>query len=167
MLLLIAERKADRQVLGSVRMQSNSGQPLRIEGEASLPEVFSNRRLMEFMRLGVENGTAGRLVTAALVKAGYEVSHACKIDFVLVAGRRSVATMYRSMCFDDILEGAMVPLSYADQVPHGIFSIPIADADRRWRESDHRLYGFMARTEHPDIEIDYDRVFATIGDDDA
>jgi hypothetical protein len=41
--------------------------------------------------------------------------------------------------------------------------MPIADADRRWRARGHSLYGFMARTEHPDIQIDYERVFATLG----
>ncbi len=40
--------------------------------------------------------------------------------------------------------------------------MPIADADRRWRESNHALYDFMARTEHRDIQIDYDRVFAVM-----
>lgn len=162
-LLLIAERKADRRVLGSVRMQPNFNQPLRIEGETDLPEMFRGRRLIEFMRLGVENGTPGTLVTAALVKAGYEICHACGIDFVVVAGRRSVAAIYRSMCFDDVLGGGTVPLSYADRLPHGIFSMPIDDADRRWRTSGHGLYDFMARTEHPDISIDYERAFDAFG----
>jgi hypothetical protein len=162
-LLLIAERKADKRVLGSVRMQPNLSQPLRIEGETSLPPITHGRRLMEFMRLGVENGIAGRLVTTALVKAGYEVCHACGIEFVLVAGRVSVAKMYRAMCFDDVLEGGTVPLSYADDLPHQIFCMPIDDADRRWREAEHGLYGFMARTEHPDIRIDYERAFEAFG----
>lgn len=162
-LLLIAERKFDGRVLGSVRMQTNARQPLRIEGETKLPENFSARRLMEFMRLGVENGVAGRMVTAALVKAGYEISFACGIDFVLVAGRRSVATLYRSMCFDDVLDGGTVALSYADGLPHGIYCMPIRDADRRWRECGHGLYGFMAETQHPDITIDWTRTLDTIG----
>lgn len=162
-LLLIAERKADKRVLGSVRMQPNLWQPLRIEGEASLPPMLHGRRLMEFMRLGVENGIAGRLVTTALVKAGYEICHACGIQFVLVAGRVSVAKMYRAMCFDDLLQGGTVPLSYGDDLPHGIFCMPIADADRRWREAEHSLYGFMARTEHPDIRIDFERAFEAFG----
>lgn len=162
-LLLIAERKADKHVLGSVRMQPNRDKPLRIEGETTLPAMFDNRRLMEFMRLGIENGSSGRLVMAALVKAGYEICHGCDIEFVLVAGRRSVGAIYRSMCFDDVLQGGTVSLSYADNVPHGIFCMPISDADRRWRERDHRLYGFMARTEHPDIQINFDRVIRTFG----
>jgi len=71
--------------------------------------------------------------------------------------------MYRSMHFDDVFAGATVPISYAEGRPHSVFALPVSDADRRWRSSNHSLYRFMARTEHPDIQIDYDRVFSTFG----
>jgi hypothetical protein len=64
---------------------------------------------------------------------------------------------------DEDYAGATVPISYAEGRPHSIFALPVSDADRRWRSSNHSLYGFMARTEHPDIQIDYDRVFAAFG----
>jgi len=158
-LILIAERKIDRRVVGSMRLQPNFSGPLRVEGEVELPEVYKGRRLIEAMRLGVENGTSGRMVMVALVKAAYEICHACRMDFALVAGRRSVAAIYRSMLFDDVLEGRTIPLSYADHVQHSVLAMPIRDADRRWRAAGHSLYDFMACTEHPDIQIDYERVF--------
>ena len=97
---------------------------------------------------------------AALVKAAYELCHASNIDYLVFAARRSVAAIYRTMHFDDMLDGGTVPLSYADNVAHSVFSLPIRDADRRWRTTGYNLYDFMARTEHPDIRIDYERVFA-------
>jgi hypothetical protein len=165
-LLLIAERKVDGRVIGSMRLQPNIFRPLRIEQEAHLPEPYRGRRLIEFMRLGVENGIAGRMVMAALAKAGYEICYATNFDFVLAAGRRSTAEIYRAMRFDDVLEGATVVLSYAQGMPHGIFALPIRDADRRWRLARHSLYGFMARTEHPDIHIDYGRAFSVFRNSD-
>jgi hypothetical protein len=162
-LSIFAERKADGRALGSVRLQSNLSRPLRIEGETLLPPKFQRRRLVEFMRLGVENGLAGRMVSSALVKAGFEICHACGFDFILAAGRRSVASIYRSMAFDDVLEGGTVPLSYANHLPHGIFSIPVDEVDRRLPPRNPGLYRFMARTHHPDITIDYDRVFDAFG----
>jgi hypothetical protein len=162
-LLLLAEGKLDRDVVGSLRLQPNFNRPLRIEGEVSLPESHRGRRLVEARRLGVDNGSSGRMVMVALVKAAFELCHASGIDFVVVAGRRSVATMYRTMLFDDVLGGATIDLSYAESLPHSVFSMPVADADRRWRTTRHGLYDFMARTEHPDIAIDYDRVFAAFG----
>ena len=159
MLSIFAERKADGRPLGSVRLQPNSAQPLRIEGETVLPKAYQGRRLVEFMRLGVENGIPGRMVSSALVKAGFEICHACRFDFILAAGRRSVASIYRAMAFDDVLEGGTVPLSYANHLPHGIFSIPVDDVDRRLPARNPALYRFMARTHHPDIDIDYEQVF--------
>lgn len=159
-LLLIAERKADGRVIGSMRLQPNIFRPLRIEQEARLPEPYRGRRLIEFMRLGVENGNAGRMVMAALAKASYEICYATSFDFVLAAGRRSTSGIYRAMQFDDVFGGERVVLSYAQDMPHGIFALPVRDADRRWQLARHSLYGFMARTEHPDIHVDYGRVFS-------
>lgn len=100
---------------------------------------------------------------AALVKAAYELCHAGEIDYLIFGARRSVAAIYRTMHFDDILDGGTIPLSYAENQQHSIFSLPIRDADRRWRTGEQPLYDFMARTEHPDLRIDYERVFAVLG----
>lgn len=163
-LSIFAERKIDGQPLGSVRLQSNMTEPLRIEGETALPVAYDGLRLVEFMRLGVENGIAGRMVSSALVKAGFEICHACGIDYILAAGRRSVALIYQSMGFDDVLAGRTVLLSYASHLPHGIFSIPVSDVDRRLPAKNPGLYRFMAQTHHPDIDIDYGRVFDVLGE---
>lgn len=162
-LCLLAERKIDGWPLGSVRLQPNFNRPLRIEGEGPLPSSYSGRRLVEFMRLGVRNGTAGGLVTFALVKAGFEICHRADIDFILAAGRRSVATLYRGMAFDDLLDGETVALSYASNLPHGLFGIPVREVDRRLPHRNPALYAFMAGTSHPDIDVDYDRVQAIFG----
>lgn len=162
-LILLAERKLDGRPLGSMRLQTNLHQPLRVEGELELPDVYRNRRLVEAMRLGVVNGNSGRLVNAALLKAAYEICHACRIDYSIAAGRRSVGEIYRWMLFDDVLSGGTVRLSYANNLPHGIYAMPIRDFDGRWKASQHSLYDFFARTTHPDIDIDLPRVFHTYG----
>jgi hypothetical protein len=162
-LSILAERKADGRPLGSVRLQSNLTQPLKIEGETDLPKSFNGRRLVEFMRLGVENGDPGRMVFSALVKAGFEICHGCGFEFIFAAGRRSVGNIYRGMAFDDLLDGGSVALSYANRLPHGIFCIPVGDVDRRLPNRNPALYRFMARTHHPDIKIDYRAVFAIFG----
>jgi hypothetical protein len=162
-LLLIAQRKADRKVIGSMRLQPNVHRPLRVEENTVLPIAYLGRRLIEFMRLGVENGYAGRMVMAALAKAGYEICHAARFDFIVAAGRRSTSEMYRSMHFDDVFNGATVELAYAQNMPHSIFALPVLEADHRWRAAAHPLYGFMARTRHPDIQIDFGRALRAFG----
>jgi hypothetical protein len=154
-LLVIAESKLDGTVLGSMRLQPNFHRPLRIEGEARLPDRFRRKRLVEFMRLTVTNGASGRLVMPALAKASFEICYRTHIDFAFVAGRHPVSLMYQAMQFDDVLDGGMVNLSYAAGVPHSIYCLPIDEADERWRNAGHALYPFMAHTEHPDIAIDY------------
>jgi hypothetical protein len=115
------------------------------------------------MRLGVENGISGQMVMAALAKASFEICHAAAFDYIVAVGRRTTSEIYRSMRFDDALEGHMVRVPHAGNLPHSIYCLPVAEADARWRGSHHSLYDFMARTEHPDIQIDYERVFDTFG----
>ncbi len=163
-LLLIAERKIDRRVLGSMRLQPNLSRPLRIESVTELPQPYQGQRLIEFMRLGVENGLSGRMVMAALAKASFEICHAAGFAYIIAVGRRSTSEIYRTMRFDDVLDGERVRVPHAGNLPHSIYSLPVAEADQRWRRAtDHGLYGFMARTEHPDIRIDYERVFEVFG----
>lgn len=162
-LLLLAESKLDKAVVGSLRLQHNIDQPLRIEGEIELPAAMRGKRLVEVRRLGVGNGTSGRMVMAALVKAAYELCHAGQIDYLVFCARPTVAAIYRTMHFDDLLGGGTVLLTYANSEPHNVFALPIRDADRRWRTAGFHLYDFTARTEHPDIRIDYARVCAVFG----
>ena len=162
-LLLIAERKLDRRVLGSMRLQPNLNRPLRIESVTKLPQPYEGRRLVEFMRLGVENGISGNMVMAALAKASFEICHAAGMDYIVAVGRRTTSEIYRSMRFDDVLQGAKINVPHAGNLPHSIYCLPVFDADRRWQSTQHRLYDFMAHTEHADIHIDYDRVFDAFG----
>ena len=71
----------------------------------------------------------------ALVKAAYEVCHATDIDYAVVGGRRSVAIMYRTMLFDDILDGETVSLRGRATYPTASSQCPLAtqiDDGVRW-----------------------------------
>jgi len=160
-LLLIAERKLDRRPIGSMRLEPNFIGPLRVEGETTLPERFRNKRLVETTRLGVDNGIAGTLVMAALVKASFEICSACDIDYGIAVGRRSVGEMFRSLCFD-VIEGP-VRMSYSLRTLFWVFAIPTLEWEARLRERHHFYFDFMARTDHPDIDIDYGHVFDAFG----
>jgi hypothetical protein len=160
-LLLIAERKLDRRPIGSMRLEPNFTGPLRVEGETTLPARFRNKRLVETTRLGVDNGIAGTLVMAALVKASFEICSACSIDYGIAVGRRSVGEIFRSLCFD-VIEGP-VRMSYSQRTFFWVFAIPTLEWEARLRERDHFYFDFMARTDHPDINIDYEHVFDAFG----
>lgn len=159
-LLLIAERKLDRQAIGTMRLEPNGNGPLKLEGDTRLPEIYKGRRLLETTRLGVENGNVGRMVMVALAKAAFEICRACDIDYALAVGRRSMVEVFRSLCWD-VVDGPL-RMPYAS-VPLWILAAPIADIESRLLASQPAHYDFMARIEHPDIHIDYSRVFEAFG----
>ena len=159
-LVLVAERKLDRQVVGTMRLQPNINGPLKLESDTRLPELYRGKRLLESTRLGVDGGESGKMVMVVLAKAAFEICHACGIEYAFAVGRRSMVEIFRTMCYD-VVEGPL-RLSYAS-VPLWVMSIPISEVESRLRVREPRYFDFMAQTTHPDIAIDYDRVFETFG----
>jgi N-acyl-L-homoserine lactone synthetase len=154
-ILLIAESKEDGQVLGSIRLITNSQQPLHLEHEVDIPRQFHDRKLLEAWRLTVRNCEQGRMVASALYKSLYEVSFHSGIDYVLVVARHPVDRIYKAMQFKDALDGQKLSLSNTLNLPHGLYYLPVREADSLWRAAKCPLYPFMALTRHPDIEIDH------------
>ena len=153
--ILIAESRTDGLVVGSVRLLSNLNCPLQIEQEAPLPERVRQGHLLEARRLAVQSGPPGRQVTPALVKAAYEISYRCGLDFVLATARRPVDKMYQAMQFEDLLAGQQITQAESPDLPLSIYGMDIPQADTRWIRAQCPLYGFMAQTYHPDIDIDF------------
>ena len=106
----------------------------------------------------VRNGPEGRMVLPALVKAAFEISYRAGIDFSLLIGRAPIDRMYHAMQFQDVYDGQKVVTSAQPGVPVTLFYMDITQADARWIGGACPLYGFMAQTLHPDIDIDFDRV---------
>jgi N-acyl-L-homoserine lactone synthetase len=156
--LLIAESKETGQVLGSMRLLTNATQALHLEHEVELPAMFHGKRLLEAWRLTVRNCEEGRLVAAALYKSLYEISFHAGIDHILVVARKPVDRLYKAMQFKDGLQGRKLALSNTLNLPHGLFYLPVREADTLWREAECPLYPFMALTSHPDIEIDHEEI---------
>ncbi|MEY4765880.1 MAG: hypothetical protein RI907_2553 [Pseudomonadota bacterium] len=156
--VLIAEAKDNGDVLGSLRMTTNLQQPLHMEHELTLPDVFRGRVLLEAGRLTVRSTPEARMVSSALYKALYEVSFHAGIDEVLVTARSPVDRIYRAMQFRDALDGRKIALPSVLNLPHGLYHLPVRDADALWRAAECPMYPFMAQTHHPDIEIDHDVV---------
>lgn len=157
--LLIAESKLDGQVLGSLRLITNLLHPLHLEHDLTLPPQFQGSKLLEAWRLTVRNCEPARMVTAALIKSSYEISFHNGIDHALVVARRPVDRLYTSMHFKDALNGEKFALSNTLNLPHGLYYLPISQADAIWKKAQCPLYPFMALTRHPDIEIDHDIVY--------
>lgn len=158
-LVLLAERKFDAQAIGSLRLQSNCKRPLRLQGEAPLLQVLSENRLVESTRLGVGAGPASKVVTATLIKAAYEICQGVGIDYNVIGGRRSMAQLFRDIQFDE-LAGGPFPISFGNNIPHWIFVAAVREFESRLQKAQHWYYEYFAKTDHPDIEIDWPYVFS-------
>jgi hypothetical protein len=156
-LILMAESKETGEVVGALRLQTNLNQPLRFETELALPERFRGKHLLEAGRMTVRNGPEGRMVLPALVKAAFEISYRVGIDFSLLIGRAPIDRMYHAMQFQDMFDGEKVVTSAQPGVPVTLFYMDMPQADARWIAAACPLYGFMAQTLHPDIDIDFER----------
>ena len=156
-LILMAESKESGEVVGALRLQTNLNQPLRFETELALPERFRGKHLLEAGRMTVRNGPEGRMVLPALVKAAFEISYRVGIDHSLLIGRAPIDRMYHAMQFQDVFDGEKVVTSAQPGVPVTLFYMDITQADARWIAAACPLYGFMAQTLHPDIDIDFER----------
>jgi len=157
-LLLGARSKLDGAFLGTIRLQPNLHTPMFLQSVITLQPPYSAARCIEFIRLGVANGTSGHLVSSALAKASYAISVALKMDYIFLCSRAPVDTMYRRYCFDDFLCGKKLDLHFAPGVPHTVLCLPVAEAEERWRLRSPAVHRFFVETEHPDLQIDYQKV---------
>jgi hypothetical protein len=153
-LVLIAESRMDGSALGTLRIQGNDFRPLLLEQSITLPEQYSGKSLAEATRLGVDQGRVGLVVKTALFKAFYLVCLEAGIDWMVIAGRAPMDRQYVGLQFEDVNPNTpWVPLRHASNIPHRVMAFEIATAERRWRDANHKLYDFMVRTVHPDIDV--------------
>jgi hypothetical protein len=152
-ILLLAESKLDGSSVGTMRIQTNRDKPLALEASAQLPNKFSGKRLAEATRLGVAQGSTGRVVKTALFKAFYLVCVEADIDWMVIAGRPPLDRQYQSLLFEDVYPGMLVDLKHAANIPHRILALNVKQAEATWRGARHPLFDFMVRTHHGDIDV--------------
>lgn len=128
---LLAESKFDQSPLGSLRIETNWFNPLRLEQSIALPEWLQSRPLAEATDLGVTQQRSGRNVKTLLFKAYYQYCLQNGIEWMVIAGRSPIGREYdRLLSFD------------------------VGTARERWTKAGHPLTRFMFDTEHPDIHIE-------------
>lgn len=153
--ILIAEDKQTGEAVGTMRMHTNMHQRLPLQAAASLPLYMQRQLLVEVCRFSVKPGYSNGEVRQALFKALYLYCHASQAQYMVVAARRPLNEIYKSLGFKALHGGEeqWVPLSYAGGRPHSLLSFNVPLAEQLWQDIDHPLYDFMRRTYHPDIQV--------------
>jgi hypothetical protein len=156
--VLLAESKVDGAPLGTMRIQTNTDQPLDLEQSLTLPPWLQGARLAEATRLGLSSSLnterESRLVKGLLFKAFYRYCLLHQIDWMVVAGRSPMDRQYERLLFQDVYPGlGYIPLRHAFNLPHRVMALHVPSAETRWSAAKHPLLRFMCHTEHPDIPV--------------
>ena len=152
--LLLAESKLDGAALGTLRIQSNAHQPLKIEQSVTFPRWLQDRPLVEVSRLGIVGGSVGRLVKTVLIKAAFQYCERDGIDWAIVGARAPLDRQYDQLLFEDLFpEQGFIPMRHGNNIPHRVMGFEIETGEQRWTEADHPLLNFFCHTVHPDIDV--------------
>lgn len=152
--VLLAESKLDGSPLGTARIQTNQYRALSMEESVDLPPWIKSKSLADIRRLGIVQGTIGRLVKMVLIKACFQYCEHNDIEWAVIAARPPLDRSYQQLMFEDILPGqTFIPAPRANNVPHRVMAFEIETGEARWTHAKHPLLDFFCNTHHPDIDI--------------
>lgn len=152
--VLLAESKLDGSPIGTARIQTNQYRALSMEESVDLPLWIKSKSLADIRRLGIVQGTIGRLVKMVLIKACFQYCERNGVDWAVIAARPPLDRSYQQLMFEDILPGqTFIPVPRANNVPHRVMAFEIETGEARWTQANHPLLKFFCSTNHPDIDI--------------
>lgn len=150
--VLMAESKADGELLGTLRIQTNRHRPLVLEQSYALPAEMAQAPCAEVTRLAVAQQAESRLVKTVLLKAAYLWCERQGVRYVLVTARSPLDRQYARLMFRDVDPAqGFVPLAHVFGLPHRVMYCDIGRA--RHDGAGHPLYPFWFETDHPDIDL--------------
>ena len=150
--VLLAESKLDGKALGTMRIQTNEFNSLKLETSFKLPEPYKNSSLAESTRLGTANGRAGPLVKAVLFKSFYMFCCKKKVDYMIITARKPLDRQYEHLLFQDVDEQAgYIPMQHVGGIGHKVMYLKTENVYPWWKEKQHSLFSFFFEMKHPDI----------------
>lgn len=152
-IVLLAESKLDGSALGSMRVQTNRYEKLKLESSVTLPTWLQGQILAEAARLGVVGNRMGRIVKTLLFKAYYLYCISEAIDWMVITARAPVDKDYESLFFKDVFPGAgYIPMYHDANIAHRVMALDVTSVEPNWKAANHVLYDLFFRTHHPDID---------------
>jgi predicted GNAT family N-acyltransferase len=100
--LLYAIKKETNEILGSLRIYTNTNRPLQVELEYELPEPYRDKHLASLGRLAITRGSNAKQVKYALLKSAYLYSVAFQIHHWLLATIKPMDRIYRRFGFSSV-----------------------------------------------------------------
>ncbi len=158
--VLLAEDKRDRRIVGSVRLHLGRDLPLPLESSLVLPAwLLDDGPLLEPTRLAVEASESGALARNALFKACFLYARAAGATWLVAAARRPLDRLYERLLFRDVLDDGLArPMKHVGDLPHRVLGLPLRGVEGLSQSQRHPLTGFLFQTEHPDLTVDAARL---------
>jgi len=164
--VLLAESKLDGSALGSMRIQTNRFEKLKLESSVKLPPWLEGQISAEAARLGVVGNRMGRIVKTIMFKAYYLYCIKEGIDWMVITARSPVDRDYESLLFKDVFpERGYIPMYHDANIPHRVMTLNVPSVEPSWHSANHALYSLFFETMHPDISLENndDQSFSRIG----
>jgi hypothetical protein len=152
--IFLAEDKITGEAIGTTRLQSNTHQPLLLEGSVDIPAALKKNTLAEITRFSIRPGYKQLSTRQALIKACYLYCAAMQLPVILIGARSPLDRIYEALGYVDVFEpGQTFALDHAGGIEHRVLKFDVYGAERNWFARQHPLYGFMFNTYHPDIQV--------------
>ncbi len=158
--VIMAESKRDRRIVGTVRLHLGRDRPLPLESSLVLPTWLTNDGpLLEPMRLAVEASEQGALARNALFKACFRYGSAAGAAWLVAAARRPLDRLYEGLLFRDVFDDGLArPMRHIGDLPHRVLALPLRGVQELYEARRHPLTAYMLQTEHPDLIVDAARL---------
>jgi len=155
-IVLLAESKLDGSALGSIRIQTNRYEKLKLESSVNLPPWLQNKTLAEAGRLGVVGNKMGRIVKTMLFKAYYLYCLQESIDWMVITARAPVDRDYDALLFKDVFpERGYIPMAHDANIASRVMALNVASVEPSWEHEHHPLFELFFRKNHLDIDLHF------------
>jgi hypothetical protein len=149
--LLAAVAKADRRVIGTIRLATNVEAQLPVEQSVELPSELTRTPLGEFGRFATARDQPDPMIAMMLMKAAYLVAASMQVRTLVVASRQAMAARYEALGFRDLVPDAWYPLAHVGGLPHRLLTLDLVGIVERYRAMNHPMWAFVYQIDHPDI----------------
>ena len=151
--VLLAESRLDGSPVGTMRIQTNRFKRLVIEQSVELPARLRGSSMAQATRLGNDGSRMGPLVKTALFKAFYLYCIETGFEWMVISARPPLDRVYSALLFEDLYPGELIPMRHSNNMPHRVLAFNVPSAEQCWAKANHKLYDFMVKTHHPDLDL--------------
>ena len=137
-----------------MRIQTNRFKGLVIEQSVELPARAARQAAMaQATRLGNDGSRTGPLVKTALFKAYYLHCMETGVEWMVISARPPLDRAYTALLFEDLYPGQLISMRHSDNMAHRVLALNVQSVEPSWRQVGHKLYDFVFRTHHPDLDL--------------